>query len=130
MKNDLATAKRLREFRKEFVDNNVDNAGPMLNISKAKLNRMENGENAIDVNVVKILKTKYNLNQAWLFDNKGNKQIKDISKKTSLTTSIELGDRLDSMKTEILILTKNLNRAWEIIERHEKTIDRLEKALK
>lgn len=128
-KHDLAVAARLKQFRKLFVDNHMDIAAPLLEISRGKLGNMESGETAVDVKVINLLQKKYGLNRDWLMDGKGNMRSNDTRKKTGLMGTIEMGDRIDKLTTEILILTKNLNKAWQIIERHEREIDRQAKEI-
>lgn len=127
MKHDLGIAQRFKEFRKKHVDNNIKLAGPILGISKSKLSDIENGKNAMDMGVVKLLQKNHKLNESWLIRGEGNMLADDTTKKSSLQRSIEMGDRINALSAEVLILSKNLNRAWQIIERHEKEIERLSK---
>ncbi|RNL54541.1 hypothetical protein [Pedobacter jejuensis] len=125
-KADLGVAQRFKEFRKEFVANNMIEAEPLLNLAKSQISRIERGEEPITVATIKLLVINYDLNRDWLLDNQGNKQKKDLSKKTGLATMNEMGDRIDTLSNEISILKQNLKKAWEIIERHDSEIDKLQ----
>lgn len=127
MKHDLGIAQRFREFRKKYVENNIKLAGPLLGISKSKISDMENGRFAIDMATVKLLQSKYKLNDSWLVSGKGSMLVDANIKKTGLQSSIEMGDRIDMLNTKIRILEANLNKAYNAIEVIQKRLDKLEK---
>jgi len=127
MKHDLGIAQRFKEFRKKYVDNNIKEAGPLLGISKSKLSDIENGKYAIDMGVVKLLQKNHKLNESWLISGQGNMLADDSTKKSSLRSSIEMGDRIDMLNTKIRLLEINLNQAYKTIEIIQKRLDKLEK---
>ncbi|RZJ92441.1 MAG: XRE family transcriptional regulator [Chryseobacterium sp.] len=126
---DLGIANRFKEFRKKHVANNMNDASTLLSLAKSQISRVERGEEQLKVATINIMVKKFGLNREWLLDNVGNPIKKDSSKKTGLMTSIEMGDRIDKLTTEVLVLSKNLQKAWDIIERHEKEIERQAKEI-
>lgn len=127
-KHDMGIAERFRAFRKKHVSNSINNAAPLLGISKSTINRIENGLFPVTVALLKRLQSKFNLNREWLIENQGNPL--NGEKKTALVTNIsELGDKLDAAIGEIAILNKNLTKLWGIVETQSNLIEELRNKL-
>jgi transcriptional regulator with XRE-family HTH domain len=124
-KYDLGIAGRFKEFRKKYVANNMNDAAEVMGISKSTIGRIEQGEDPIPLKVITLLQKKFNLNRDWLLESRGN-PVKDNAKpKNTITYLEDINSRIDSLATEVLILNKNLNKAWQIIEQQGHLIEQL-----
>ena len=124
-KYDLGQAQRFRFFRKKFIDNNSAIASKALNIPQSRISGIENGKFPIAQPLIKLLEEKYQLNKYWLLDNTGVPQKGEQKTRPTPLILSELGDKVDKLTTEVLVLSKNLDRAWQIIERLDKELEKL-----
>lgn len=126
-KYDKGMANRFTEFRKTYVAKTQLEAAPIFGIGQSRLSYIEKGVNRIPDELIKFLEKEYNMNINWLIS--GEKPVlKDAKeKKNTLTTTIDLNDRIDKLSQQVLILTKNLERAFGVIENQQQAILRFEK---
>lgn len=128
-RHDVGMAKRFKDFRKQYIDNNQKHAADLMGIPQSRVSYIENGANPITTEIIKHLEERYKLNPKWLLN--GEKPIlkTETDKSNTLKNTISLNDRIDRLTQEVLILTKNLTKAWSIIERQESEINSIQKQL-
>ena len=126
-KHDLGIASRFKEFRKKHVANNMNGAAEVLGISKSTIGRIEQGEDPIPLKVITLLQRKFNLNRDWLLESRGNPVKAESKSRPTINILEDLNNRIDGLTTEVLILSKNLNKAWDLIEQQGKLIEQLRK---
>lgn len=125
IKHDMAIAGRFKFFRKKFIDNHSRLAGEKLGIAQSRISGIENGINPVSAPLIKIMQNKFHLNRDWLLDNVGDPQKKDVKPKPTALFLTELDSKITELSTEVLVLSKNLDRAWQIIEQQGKLIEQL-----
>ncbi|MFC4213490.1 hypothetical protein ACFOWA_20015 [Pedobacter lithocola] len=126
-KYDLGQAQRFRIFRKKFINNNSATAAKDLSIAQSRISGIESGKFPIGPPLIKLLEQKYQLNKYWLLDNIGVPQKGEQKTRPTPLLISELGDKIDKLTTEVLVLSKNLDRAWQIIERLNKELEHQQK---
>ena len=124
-KYDLGQAQRFRIFRKQYIDNNSATASTHLGIPQSRISGIESGKFPISQPLINKLESMYNLNKYWLLDNTGTPLKGEVKSRPTPLVLSELGDKVDQLTTQVLILTSNLDRAWKIIERLDKEIEKL-----
>ena len=126
-KYDKGIANRFTEFRKTYVAKTQSEAAPIFGIGQSRLSYIEKAVNRVPDEIIKFLEKEYNMNVNWLISGEKPVLKTEREKKNTLTTTLEMNDRIDKLNQQVLILTKNLERAFGIIEDHQQTILKFEK---
>ena len=125
IRHDMAIAGRFKFFRKKFIDNHSKYAAEKLGIAQSRISGIENGIHPVSAPLIKILQVKFQLNRDWLLDNIGDPQKKEVKPKPTSLFLLELDSKITALSTEVIVLSKNLDKAWEIIEQQGKLIEKL-----
>lgn len=123
---DKAVADRFKRFRKKYVANSGLEASKLLKVNQSDISRIENGERKISDKTINILIKEFKLNREWLLDGKGSPQLSDKPQKPINYLEV-LSSRVDALTIEMKILSKNLDKAFEIIEAQGRLIEQLRK---
>lgn len=126
---DLGMAERFKTFRKKYISTNGYDAAKELGLSQTTISRFERGLYRINADLIKLLAEKYKLNRDWLIDNKGEPLITDKERKSTIVDINKLKDQTDALTNELMIMNKNQNKLWDIVEQQGKAIDALQQAL-
>lgn len=121
-KYDLAIAARFKEFRKKHISNNSNDVAVELGIPQSRISRIENGQQPVTMELIRVMTKKYGLNSDWLLYNVG-KDTDKVKKANTLEKSIELQERVESLISEVKILSFNQSKLWNLVEQQGKIIE-------
>lgn len=124
-KHDMGIAKRLEEVRTKYIDKNQGEANKKLGLSRGQISLLERGQVSVTLRFLQKL-APYNINPNYILLGEKPVILKDVEKTNSLLASLQVNDRLDKLERYSKITTANLDKAWELISRHEKTIEALQ----
>jgi len=127
-KHDMSRAKRLAEVRSKYIHKNQGEANTMLGLSRGVISTLERGQISITVRFLEKL-IPYGINPNYVLHGELPKKLDENVKTNTLLDVKSLSNRIDKLELVTKILTGNLDKAWQLIERHEKTIDELERQL-
>lgn len=122
---DMDLAKRIYQFRVEFVAKKQKEAAEALGVSAPYLSSVEGGSRQPNFQLVDALATKFGLNQDWLRTGLGDKRIKNPEKPTAASSLSTVHMNVLSIMKSIKVLEANLSQAFKVIERQQKQIDEL-----
>lgn len=117
-----AIAARFKELRTQHLKLTAIQMAEAIGVSQSRISKIESAGLSVPNSIITILVTKFDVNRDWLLDKVGQ-PIDKKGKKSSLVKAMTLQDTVDGLKTEVLILSKNLNKAWEIIERLNRDVE-------
>lgn len=123
-KMDLGVANRLQEVRVKYIHKNQTKANEMLKMATGKLSLKETGKEAITHNFLKKLEP-FNINPNYILFAEKPVLLNKPDKSNTLIDVRALNDRLDKMENQNKIMTGVIDKLWELISRHEKSIDKL-----
>ena len=125
-KHDINKATRLRNFRIQFVNKNLTLAARDLGISKSTLSEVERGLKPINMVIMDVFISKYNLNAEWLTSGLGDKQIKGKAKPTAATSLMTAHDEILNIKQFLKGMEARETSLWNRLDALQKRMDRLE----
>lgn len=125
---DLGRAKRFADVRKKYVHISQREAEKMLKVSAGNLSNIESGHRSITLRFLEKL-SPYNINPNYILHGEKPVILGKDEKSNTLIDVKALSNRIDKLENNTKILVSNLDKAWEIISRHEKTIDELQKEI-
>jgi len=124
---DKAMANRFVELRKNHLNQTQKECAEALGLPQSRLSYIEGAVQGISPELIKKLEHLYNINPKWLLI--GEKPVfKNKKEKSNTIIDVSaINDRIDKLVKEVIILNKNLDRAYELISNQQKEIDRLTK---
>lgn len=126
---DMDLAKRIYQFRVEFVDQKQKIAAEKIGVSAPYLSAVEGGTRQPNFQFVDSLATKFGLNQDWLSTGLGEKRIKNPSKPTAASSLQAVHTNVLSIMKSIKILEANLTQAYKIIQSQQIKLEELEQKI-
>lgn len=125
-KHDLGAANRLSEVRKKILKMKQVKLAEILGFPQTNLSAMENGSRRISMNILLQLEKDYGINPQYIINGKTPKVIGEKEKSTTLSNTMQMNDKIDRLIKEVMVLTRNLDAAWKLIENQERRISELE----
>jgi transcriptional regulator with XRE-family HTH domain len=120
---------RLNIFIKKYVDPVQEESAKALGLSQPSMSNLLSGKRAPTHKVWSTLITKYNMNQDWLMNGKGNPIAKPEKDKSPLLTDLTaLNVQIVKMERRLQIYEVNQNFLFEVIDKLEKRLEILESA--
>lgn len=120
--HDKTFAKRLKNFRQQYIHKRQITASEMLNIAQSSLSYMESGKSPIKIEFLSLLIEKFDLNQEWLFTGTGNPTSKKTPKPAASLDLKNLNEELALLKKQIQIMELNQDHLLKIVSNLEKKL--------